>query len=107
MPRRVDEPGTAYGHRQFIGYAPNTVGCNGLTRDAIRSLSRGSLMPDPKKPFQPVSVSCEICLKEVPNSEAQSAEANDYVLYFCGLECYDKWRQEFQKEQEAAAEKSR
>jgi hypothetical protein len=22
------------------------------------------------------------------------AEARDYVAYFCGLECYDKWRRE-------------
>ena len=36
-------------------------------------------------------VSCEICLKEIPASEAQNAEASDYVAHFCGLECYDKW----------------
>ncbi|WP_455220835.1 DUF3330 domain-containing protein [Kaarinaea lacus] len=37
-------------------------------------------------------VECEVCLKEIPASEAQSEEVNDYVLYFCGLECFDKWR---------------
>ena len=36
-------------------------------------------------------VKCEVCLKEVPNSGAQSAEARDYVAYFCGLECYEEW----------------
>lgn len=36
-------------------------------------------------------VSCEICLKEIPASEAQNAEASDYVAHFCGLDCYDKW----------------
>lgn len=39
-------------------------------------------------------VSCKICLKEIPKSEAKSAEATDYVLYFCGLECYAKWKTE-------------
>ncbi|HEX4950827.1 MAG TPA: DUF3330 domain-containing protein [Blastocatellia bacterium] len=29
-------------------------------------------------------VSCEICLKEIPVSEAISAEGADYFLYFCG-----------------------
>ena len=37
-------------------------------------------------------ISCEVCLKEVPKSEAKSAEVNDYVAYFCGLDCYDKWQ---------------
>ena len=37
-------------------------------------------------------VACEICLKEIPNSEAKMEEASDYVAYFCGLDCYDKWK---------------
>jgi len=37
-------------------------------------------------------VECEVCLKEIPTSEAKCDEVNDYVLYFCGLECFDKWR---------------
>lgn len=37
-------------------------------------------------------ISCEICLKEIPASEAKSEEASDYVAHFCGLDCYDKWR---------------
>ena len=39
-------------------------------------------------------VACEICIKEVPKSEAQSSEASDYVLYFCGIDCYEKWQEE-------------
>ncbi|ALP54043.1 hypothetical protein Tel_13385 [Candidatus Tenderia electrophaga] len=38
------------------------------------------------------SVKCEVCMKEVPLSEAKSAEANEYVAHFCGLDCYAKWR---------------
>ena len=34
---------------------------------------------------------CAACLKEIPKSEAKSAEAVDYVMYFCGLHCFEKW----------------
>lgn len=44
------------------------------------------------KPSPMEKVSCKMCLKEIPKSEAKSAEATDYVLYFCGLECYAKWK---------------
>lgn len=39
-------------------------------------------------------VPCEICLKEIPRSEAKVEEASDYFIYFCGLECYGKWQEE-------------
>ena len=34
-----------------------------------------------------------VCLKEIPRSEAKSPEAQDYLIYFCGLDCYDRWNQ--------------
>lgn len=37
-------------------------------------------------------VSCEVCLKEVPQSSAVNFEAEDYVAHFCGLECYARWK---------------
>ena len=37
-------------------------------------------------------VSCEVCLKEVPASEAKNAETDDYVAHFCGLECFEQWQ---------------
>ena len=37
-------------------------------------------------------MSCNICLKEVPISEAVIPEASDYVAYYCGVDCYDVWR---------------
>ena len=40
------------------------------------------------------SVECSVCLKEVPHSEASSAEGRDYVLYFCGTDCYQQWEAE-------------
>jgi len=41
-------------------------------------------------------VVCEVCLKEIPASEADSCEATDYVIHFWGLECYDQWRRQKQ-----------
>jgi hypothetical protein len=38
------------------------------------------------------SVECEVCLREVPRSEAVVPEAADYVAYFCGLECFAQWK---------------
>ena len=38
-------------------------------------------------------VSCDICLKSIPLSEADILEAEEYVAYFCGLDCYAQWRQ--------------
>ena len=37
-------------------------------------------------------VSCDICCKEVPISAAHTPEAVDYIVYFCGLECYETWQ---------------
>jgi hypothetical protein len=45
-------------------------------------------------PISVEQVSCEVCLKEVPKSEASVAEASDYFLYFCGLECFEKWKEQ-------------
>ena len=44
------------------------------------------------KPTPSERIACEICLKEVPASEATIAEATDYFVHFCGLECYEKWK---------------
>jgi Domain of unknown function (DUF3330) len=40
----------------------------------------------------PRLISCPICQHEIPLSEAVVPEASDYVVYFCGLECYERWR---------------
>lgn len=37
-------------------------------------------------------IPCSVCQREVPLSEAVVPEASDYVAYFCGLECYQLWR---------------
>ena len=38
------------------------------------------------------TIACEICLDEIPNSVNQNAEADEYVSNYCGLECYQVWR---------------
>ncbi len=43
-------------------------------------------------------VQCDVCMKEIPATEAKSAEASDYVSHFCGLECYEKWRKQAEEE---------
>jgi Domain of unknown function (DUF3330) len=43
---------------------------------------------------EPDTVSCEVCLRTVHYSRIGMEEMNDYVRYFCGLECYSHWREE-------------
>lgn len=37
-------------------------------------------------------VSCKVCLKEIPQSVARSHEGSDYVLHFCGDNCFVTWQ---------------
>ncbi len=36
-------------------------------------------------------LNCEACINEIPDSEAYSPEAVDYVLYYYGIECFELW----------------
>jgi hypothetical protein len=38
------------------------------------------------------SVPCDVCQREIPLSAAAWREGSDYVAHFCGLDCYDRWR---------------
>lgn len=49
------------------------------------------------KPVTVETVACDVCMKEVPVSEATVPEASDYFVHFCGLECYAKWSEQSQK----------
>ena len=48
-------------------------------------------MSEKELPSDDELIECEVCLKEVPASEAESSETADYVAHFCGLECYEQW----------------
>lgn len=54
-------------------------------------------MTTKNKPDEVEHVACEICLKEVPLTEAKVPELIDYVVYFCGLDCYEKWKTQHEK----------
>lgn len=45
-----------------------------------------------ERSVQVEQVPCAVCLREVPRDAAQVAEAEDYVMYFCGIDCYGKWK---------------
>jgi hypothetical protein len=51
------------------------------------------------RPVEPETVACEVCLKEIPVSEAKTAEGTDYVLHFCGLDCFAKWQRQAKPEE--------
>lgn len=40
---------------------------------------------------------CEICLAEIPDTVTDSAEADEYVSHYCGLDCYQKLRERSEK----------
>jgi hypothetical protein len=42
-----------------------------------------------------VQLRCSMCRHEIPLSEAVVPEAVDYVVHFCGLDCYWRWRAQF------------
>ena len=47
-----------------------------------------------KKPksADPQSVFCEVCMKRVAKAEALASEGPDFVAYFCGNACYERWQ---------------
>lgn len=54
-------------------------------------------MTEEKQTSNDGTIKCDVCMKEVPASEAESEEATDYVVHFCGLECYSKWKEQNQQ----------
>ena len=48
-------------------------------------------MVDKPKPAEVELVPCAVCQKEIPKSVALSSEDQDYLLHFCGLDCYEEW----------------
>lgn len=46
------------------------------------------------RPSLPVLVDCEICRQEIRAYNALTEEGEDYLLWFCGTECYAEWRRE-------------
>lgn len=61
---------------------------------------------NPKKASLDPVVSCAECMRTIPSSEAYDPEGSDYVMCFCGLECYEAWRRNAERELEAADRKN-
>lgn len=47
----------------------------------------------------PAGTYCEHCHSEIPPSAIDQPEPEEYSLYFCGLECFEKWREEAREEE--------
>ncbi len=43
-------------------------------------------------------VHCRECQKEIPASQLEQPETQEYALHFCGLECFEKWQKRAEKE---------
>jgi len=39
------------------------------------------------------TIPCEVCLTEIPDAEISNPEFDAYVSNYCGLECYEQWRE--------------
>jgi len=60
-------------------------------------MSAKATPPAKPTPVEPQFVKCNVCLAEIPESVAMSSEADEYTQYFCGIECYARWRDENEK----------
>lgn len=51
----------------------------------------------PEKPEEtatsPETVRCAVCRREIPRIDAIKDEGREYVLWYCGLNCYEKGQQ--------------
>ena len=39
----------------------------------------------------PEPMSCQQCLEALPTSVSRTCEGEEYVFYYCGIDCYDQW----------------
>ncbi len=52
----------------------------------------------PHPSLTPERISCSVCRREIPLSSALTPQGEDYVLYFCGIECYEEFAAEQRSE---------
>ena len=62
--------------------------------DKVTDLHPPNLPSEPSHGLrEPASyIPCAVCQREIPLSAAVWRESSDYVAHFCGLECYERWR---------------
>lgn len=56
--------------------------------------------PDASETQLPKQVSCQLCRKQLPADEAVVEEAKDYVHWFCGQDCYQRWQHDHDHDEE-------
>lgn len=49
-------------------------------------------MSEGVRPELPSEGACAVCGRHIVPAQAKSVETQDYMLFFCGLDCYQKWR---------------
>jgi hypothetical protein len=69
--------------------------------DDVESSERTMSMP--QAPIEPTK-RCGECNKEIKQPEAMSPEGQEYALFFCGFECYQKWRQRDKRDHDTSRE---
>jgi hypothetical protein len=62
-----------------------------MAKDDKTRLRNGS-QPLPEK------VPCAECHKEIPPSQVYEPESEEYAMFFCGLECFEKWHERGEEE---------
>lgn len=73
-----------------------------MSRSRRTPTDPGADSANPENQTNADPISCSECGKEIPPSEAQSVEGEDYMWYFCGLDCFDQWQK-----RESPGEKAR
>jgi hypothetical protein len=50
-------------------------------------------LESPEEQATLLHTTCAVCQQLIPISEAIVPEATDYLMYLCGLDCYQRWRE--------------
>ncbi|KAB2313595.1 DUF3330 domain-containing protein [Betaproteobacteria bacterium SCN2] len=44
-------------------------------------------------------LTCDFCLKDLPERDSVREEGEDYVAHFCGLACFEAWQKRHKRGQ--------
>ncbi len=50
-----------------------------------------------RKSDEDIEVKCAMC-NVIPDSHGMTVEVEDYIMHFCGEECFAYWREKYQKQ---------
>jgi hypothetical protein len=69
-------------------------GCTVARNHDREGVMSGADPAAPPQPDIPERVECQVCHRQLPAAQALRQEADDYVLWFCGSNCYRKWQED-------------